>query len=165
MAPAQTGCRECGFDWDAPPAELTDILRQIARALPSRLGIAQQADTTAARPAPGVWSRQEYLGHIGDVLVWYRGRIEGVLAEDRPVMVGLDWALETDRRRYDRQPPERLMSVAVASLRGLAEMLDGLNEGQWARRGIGSEGQERTVLMLARRAVHEAHHHLGDLGP
>jgi hypothetical protein len=38
-----------------------------------------------------------------------------------------------------------------------------LDTDQWARVAIGSDGDERTVLTLARRAAHEAHHHALDI--
>ena len=33
----------------------------------------------------------------------------------------------------------------------------------WARIGLGSDGTERTALVLARRLAHDGHHHLMDL--
>ena len=38
-----------------------------------------------------------------------------------------------------------------------------LTPAQWDRVAIGSEGDERTVLALARRAAHETRHHAGDV--
>jgi hypothetical protein len=38
-----------------------------------------------------------------------------------------------------------------------------LDDAAWGRVGIGSEGDERTVLVLARRAAHEVVHHLMDV--
>ena len=69
-----------------------------------------------------------------------------------------------DRDRYNERDPEETAAAVAAAAGGLAERLAAIDADQWDRVGLGSDGDERTVLVLGRRAAHEAHHHLLDVG-
>ncbi|MGI9598582.1 MAG: DinB family protein [Acidimicrobiales bacterium] len=167
-----TPCARCQFDWDAGPdrlvAEISDIGARYRRAIDAigdrHPGVDPDA-VIGARPSDGVWSPLEYVAHMSDVVEFYDQRIERVLVEDRPVMtVGAKFAELAETRRYrDRQLSTVLNALGDRGT-AAARRLDELDDEQWMRVGIGSEGGERTVLTLARRLAHEAHHHLLDLG-
>jgi hypothetical protein len=93
---------------------------------------------------------------------FYGERIERVLTEDRPQLEGSD--VDELARGYNDEEPTIVADALSASAFALADRLDGLEPLEWTRVGIGIDGDERTVTVLARRAAHEAHHHMLDVG-
>ncbi|HUR49915.1 MAG TPA: DinB family protein [Acidimicrobiales bacterium] len=161
-------CEECGFDWDSTGDEvITEIDRWpasyragLTRLLPGEDGEA----LVRTRPAPLVWSALEYTVHMRDVSRFYLERIQRVLAEDRPVMEAADFTAMAENRNYNDEDVEDALGafsdLAVTS----STLLTSLEPNHWQRTGIGNEGDERTVLTLARRLAHDGHHHLLDVG-
>jgi hypothetical protein len=162
-------CEECGFDWDGPDAAtIPDAVRDLGRRFTpplTRFLPTDDADAVVrARPAEGVWSALEYAAHTRDALRFYEARIRRVLAEDRPQLESWGFAEVAERDRYNEQDPATVRSELAESATTLADLLAGLDDPAWARVGLGTDGDERTVLVLARRALHEGGHHLLDVG-
>ena len=164
-------CDECGFDGEAMAnTDLIEACRRFAkryrapltRFLPDEDGAA----IVRRRPAPDVWSALEYAAHTRDVFVFYRERIERVLAEDRPTLHAVGFGNREEERAYNDEDPAATADGVTGEATAVAELLEGLDESQWARVGLSSEGDgaERTVRVLAERVVHDAHHHLLDIG-
>ena len=164
-------CDECGFDGDAMSnADLVAACRRFAtryrapltRFLPDEDGLA----LVRRRPAPEVWSALEYAAHTRDVFAFYRERIERVLAEDRPTFHAVGFGDRDEERTYNDEDPSATADGVTAEATAVAELLDGLDEEGWGRVGLASDGRgaERTVRVLAERVVHDAHHHLLDIG-
>lgn len=161
---AVSRCSDCGFDWQVPHDE---VLAAIASQLPQYRELVFPAlSTTAwsARPADGVWSPLEYLAHMRDVTEFFNERIRRVLTEDHPVLnVQTSFAEMAELGSYQTADPSTILSQFEQRAADLEILLAGLEGSQWSRAGIGSGGDERTVLMLARRFTHELHHHFLDL--
>ena len=164
-------CDECGFESDAlSEADLVATCERFAkryrapltRFLPGEDGPA----VLRRRPAPDVWSALEYAAHTRDVLAFYRERIERVLAEDRPTFHAVGFGGREEERAYNDEDPATTADQVAAEATAVAALLGGLDEDQWRRVGLSSEGDgaERTVRVLAERLVHDAHHHLLDIG-
>lgn len=149
-------CAECGFDYDDDHPErivaiVRDAPRHFARA------------TSRDRPAADVWSPLEYTVHTAAALGFYADRIELVVTHDRPQLSAFDFAAAADADRYnERDANDALVELAGAAAR-LASLVESLTPEHWQRVGIGSEGGERNVAMLARRAAHEVQHHALDV--
>ena len=161
-------CAECGFDWDATSV---DVIADIAswstayRAGLTRFLEGEDGDVLVrTRPAPQVWSALEYTVHMRDVVHFYLDRIQRVLSEDRPVMAAADFSTLAQTGRYNDEEIERTLTALDTAAKSAARLLSSLEPAHWARAGVGSEGDERTVLVLARRLAHDGHHHLLDLG-
>jgi len=116
------------------------------------------------RPEPSVWSALEYTAHARDAMGFYADRVRRVVTEDRPQLEVFGFEAACEERRYAEEDPTETAAGLSRAADDLAELLGGLEEEQWSRIGIGSEGDDRTVLDLARRAAHEGHHHLLDVG-
>jgi hypothetical protein len=162
-------CAECGFDWDATgPDDVVATVRRVAGryGIPlTRLLPGEDPEVVLrTRPEPGVWSALEYAVHVAVVLGWYGERIERVLAEDRPRLDAYGFGEAADRDRYDERPIDATAAAVAEAGEALAARLEGLEPAAWERVGLGSDGDERTVLVLGRRAAHEGHHHLLDIG-
>jgi DinB family protein len=156
-------CAECGFASDA--ASRADVLA-IIRSGPERFA-AQLAgyDRTALqrRPAPTTWSALEYTVHMGPGLQFYADRITRVLTEDEPALAAYDFTKACDRDRYNERDVDASLQALSAVVDRLGGVLDAASPEAWQRVGIGSEGDRRTVYLLARRAAHEVQHHLLDV--
>jgi hypothetical protein len=157
-------CAECGFDWDGDDSAA--VIRKAGERYPrplSRFLAGEDPDTVLrTRPEPGVWSALEYACHTRDMFRFYGDRVERVLTEERPQLSGSD--VDELAANYNREDPAAVAAALTAAAVALADRLDGADTAAWDRIGIGSDGDERTIRVLARRAAHEAHHHLLDVG-
>lgn len=164
-------CGECGFDSSAMSdadlvAACTSFVRKyrppLTRFLPGEDG----PSVLRRRPAPDVWSALEYAAHVRDVFVFYRERIERVRSEDRPLLTSVGFAELADTAAYNDEDPAAVADAVTAEAAALAATLSALSEAEWDRVGLSSDGSgdERSVRSLARRAVHDASHHLLDIG-
>lgn len=151
-------CIECGFDWEGPLGDLSEQLGRMPHEFEDALAGRDEAELRK-RPEASIWSPLEYAAHTRDVLAWYEERIRRVLTVDRPQLSAVGWSAATKEREATSLV---LMGLAEATT-ALCHRFESLSPGEWKRVGIGSEGDERSVLMLARRAVHEAVHHLLDV--
>jgi hypothetical protein len=157
-------CEECGFDSERDESRLGSFGDRYSKPLTRFLPDEDPDVILRTRPEPAVWSALEYAAHVRDVFAFYRDRVARALSEDRPQYVPLDPDAVCIERRYNDEDPAETVAGLAAAERELVALLDGLDEAQWARVGIGVDGDERTVRVLARRAEHDAHHHLLDVG-
>lgn len=159
-------CEECSFDWDLAIDGVLRTLESLPRGYRSRLDRFRRAPDpamTRRRPSPGVWSALEYAAHVRDVLAFYSDRIDRVLNEERPQLTAVDFSSMPERRGYLEEDPAVIVDEIAGSAGVIEERLRSLSPAQWARVGIGMDGDERTVLVLARRLAHDGQHHLLDL--
>ena len=164
-------CDECGFDGEAmTDADLVEACQGFARRyrapLTRFLPHEDGSEIVRRRPAPEVWSALEYAAHTRDVFAFYRERIERVLAEDRPTLHRAGFGDREEERRYNDEDPARTADGVTAEAAAVADLLANLDDTGWRRVGLASDGSgaERTVRVLAERVVHDAHHHLLDIG-
>ncbi len=159
-------CDECSFDWELAADGVLRTLATFPNAYRTRLDRfrrAPDAGVIRQRPSPEVWSAVEYAAHMRDVIDFYADRIDRVLNEDRPQMTGGDFSSMPERRGYREQDPTVIIDEIAGSSVAVGERLRSLSADQWARVGIGVDGDERTLLILARRLAHDGQHHLLDL--
>lgn len=154
-------CAQCGFDYDAAdPAEASGEVGQLLPDYQRHL----QADPASLRYRrdPSTWSILEYACHVRDCFALYRWRISKVLAEDRPDLPAMGRDEVAVDARYNEQDPAEVAQEMEANHERLAELLDGLQEGNWERVGT-REGVELSVAWMAVNTLHEARHHLLDV--
>lgn len=168
--PSRVGlCVECGFDWDSqrevvlagfgPAVDLVRAGWSAAEVL--------GADRLRTRPADGVWAPIEYLGHIRDACEFFEERIGLVIEVQRPVLhvPAGGFAAMVENADRSAADPLALLAEITASVDRVRSRLAGLSAAQWQRAGVGSSGEDRTVLDLAKRMLHELMHHGADLAP
>jgi len=78
-------------------------------------------------------------------------------------MTAADFGSMPERRGYLNDDPRGVLDAITGSATAVADKLRSLAPEQWTRIGIGTDGDERTILVLARRLAHDGHHHLLDL--
>ncbi len=148
-----------------------DVLPYVAARLPRVRQVVSAAtqgeegiEAMRTRPQGDIWSPVEYLAHMRDVTNFFGDRINRVLNEHRPVLhVNTRFAELAELRDYRNQDPATVLAEFEKRASAVHEILAGIESDQWSRVGIGSEGDQRTTLMLAHRFAHEVHHHLLDL--
>jgi len=123
------------------------------------------AMTIRARPGPRIWSALEYACHVRDVFLVQRERIYLTLVEDCPRFAPMYREERAVLARYVAEEPDDVGREIKMAAELLAWAFEGLDEAQWQRRCIYNfpEPSERTVLWLARHAIHEGEHHLHDV--
>lgn len=160
-------CEECGFDWDADvdAAAIRAFGARFSKPLSRFLPTDDPDAVLRTRPEPAVWSALEYAGHMQDAFGFYADRIQQALSEERPLLVpGRDWDALVIDGAYNAAVPSDIAARVAAAADRCAALLEDLEPAAWERVGIGTDGDERNVRALARRAAHEGHHHLLDIG-
>lgn len=162
------GCMDCGFDWERHETQLADDIGRFGplyRAQTDQIRRAEGEGEEAlrTRPAPAVWSPLEYLAHMRDVVEFYLDRIQRILGEDRPQLSAVDFSTLAELRRYNDECVEDTLARLDELASSAASRLRSLEPFQWRRVGVGTDGDERDILVLARRLAHEGHHHLLDI--
>jgi len=110
------------------------------------------------RPAPAEWSAREVVHHLADSEMTSAIRLRRLLAEDNPVIAGYDEAEFARRLFYDRPLDASLRAIAAARETS-AEILDRLDDAQWARAGTHTEGSEYGVEIWLEIYANHAHDH------
>jgi hypothetical protein len=123
------------------------------------------AITIRARPGPRIWSALEYACHVRDVFLIQRERLYLALVEDCPQFSPMYREERAVLARYVAEDPDDLGRQIKMAAELLAWAFEGLDDAQWQRRCTYDlpESSERTVLWLARHAIHEGEHHLHDV--
>ena len=155
----------CGFDLDTVTApDAVVAIRSYPRRFRALVSGWDDDDADALvrrRPDPSTWSAIEYVGHVADVFDLYAGRIEQVLVHDRPRLASFDQDAAVEA--HAGAPVDDVVGRLQAGAERLAKVLSDVPGDGWERTGIRGDGEERSVLWMARQSVHEAHHHLRDV--
>lgn len=156
-------CSECGFAGTAlEVAEVAERLRALpyhVTALPLRDG-----DVLRRRPDAAGWSPIEYVGHLRDAMRYHRVVIERALAEEEPRIPPVEPDIFVTQGDYQHAYADELLDQLGHNIDRLAALLDSLDN-KAAQRTVVVERPPRTVdiSFVARSALHEGVHHLGDL--
>ncbi len=153
-------CEQCGFDATAYTREdllgtlraLAPMWRTMTEGMPPRV--------LSSRPAADTWSAMEYVAHSRDVIE-AMGRL-------------MHFALTEDDARLDGPPPEPPDPVTADSIEAAITELERnvarvhnravkLDDEEWQRSVVLDE-EELDVTWIVSHAVHDATHHLRDVG-
>jgi transcriptional regulator with XRE-family HTH domain len=131
-------------------------------AMPMRLrgfidAIARQSWT--ARPAAGGFSLVEHTCHLRDVEVdGYATRLARILAEDNPVLVGIDGEQLARERDYQRQSVEDAAAAFDATRRATVARLGRLSAAERKRTGVMADRAMTIDDMVAAMVAHDSEH-------
>ena len=87
-----------------------------------------------APPGPKEWTAREVVHHMADEMT-SATRLRRLIAEDAPTIQGYDQEEYAQRLFYAERPIEASVEAVAAARRTTAEILDLLDEKQWARVG------------------------------
>lgn len=110
-------------------------------------------------PGPDKWSVRQIACHLADIELATAIRVRRILAEDEPPLEGYPGDLWAERLDYRR----RKISLAIETFRRTRaetfEILNGLDDGAFARKAVHAEWGPITVLDLLRIVSnHDAEH-------
>lgn len=121
-------------------------------------GLDDQALDRRSPEGEGSWTAREVIHHLADSEMTSAIRLRRLLAEDAPVIDGYDEEAFAKRFTLGRAPASSLMAVEGARATSL-EILERLDESDWARAGTHSEsGRYGVTDWLRIYAVHPYEH-------
>ncbi|MGI9595039.1 MAG: DinB family protein [Acidimicrobiales bacterium] len=158
-------CDECGFDFDK--IRLDEIAPRM------NAGVAQlvaelhaSADPAHPIPAlpPGRWSTLEYGAHVRDVMLTIRDRMVIGLVEDRADFKPMYRDERITLGLYRTDTVDAVSWELEVSAAMLLRLLAAIEIDQLARlvRYGHPNPTDRSILWMAKQAVHELEHHLSD---
>ena len=151
-------CADCGFAWDTPILDglrLIDQLPERARATVGDMG-----EEAYQRPAPEVWSANEYVWHLADAFRSAAEWIHDIRVRDHPTHYAIDNDALAAVRGYDRMPVE----IGLWSLQEACRLF--IQEAAITdpdRTCYYHDWQDVTAAQVVGFLAHEAVHHLHDL--
>jgi MOSC domain-containing protein YiiM len=156
-------CDQCHFDSDRYTIE--DAAGTLGSLAPRwrRLTHGVERAVLARRPEPATWSAVEYAAHSRDVTALMAAALEAVLAQDRPRFR----APAAKHAAPGDADPGLDLDAVLAELAGHADQLERrarqLPGDAWSRQAD-VDGEVIDAGWLLRHAVHDASHHLSDVG-
>ena len=154
-------CEECGFNADSVG---TDVLAEKLRDGATRWSAVLSREDVRIRPSENQWSPLEYACHVRDVFLVFYGRLVLMLENERPTFENWNQDETALEGRYCDQDPAAVRDEICASARRYADRFDAVEDPQWSREGLRSNGSGFTVESLGRYSLHDVVHHLWDVG-
>ena len=155
-------CPECGIDVSALRwADLAPITRRTADRF-AHLLIADPAPSQ--RSSHDRWSVLEYACHVRDVFMLFRHRLLLMLEQDDPQFENWDQDVTAIEDDYGGQDRDAVAAALRTSGHAMADAIDAVDADQLDRPGRRSDGSVFTVASLGRYFLHDALHHLHDIG-
>jgi hypothetical protein len=164
-------CEECQFEYSSEdeasiPARLRTLGSRYRAPLTRFLAGEDGAALVRVHPVGGSWSALEYACHVRDVLQVQRERVALTLVETVPTYVPMGREERVIDLRYDEQDPASVADEIRGAADAAARAFVALTPTEWGRTGIYGypAPTERSLLWLGQHTIHEAHHHLLDVG-
>jgi len=110
------------------------------------------------RPAPEAWTAREIVHHLADSEMSSAIRLRRLIAEDDPEIVGYDEGEFARRLFYDR-PVQASLEAMKASRDTSAELLERLDDADWARTGTHTESGPYSIEMWLEIYARHGHDH------
>jgi len=139
-------------------AKLVELYKEGTRVFAEALeGITD--DELDARPGPKEWTARQVVHHMADSEMTSAIRLRRLIAEDAPTIQGYDQQEYAQRLFYAERPIDASVEAVAGARKTTAEILDRLDEEQWARGGTHTEsGPYGVEVWLEIYAAH-AHDH------
>ena len=153
-------CPECGYD--ATSVDRADLGARIRASAAPWAAVLARPDA-AERPAPDTWSPVEYACHVRDVHRIFSTRLASMLSENTPHYANWDQDETAVEDRYAKQDPRVVAEELAASGEAVAAQFDAVDDPQWQREGVRSDGSVFTVETLGRYLLHDLDHHVWDV--
>ncbi len=115
------------------------------------------------RPRPDQWSALEYGAHVRDVFTTCLGRLEKMLGEDDPTFMNWDQDATAVEDDYAGQDPFEVARQLESNAIAFADAYDRVEDTEWARTGMRSDGARFTVESFGRYVLHDPVHHVWDV--
>lgn len=160
-------CPDCGLDYDTiSPSDAKVAIRSYPRRFRTALAAAldDEADEglVRRRPEPTTWSALEYTVHVADLYEFFAAAFRRMYDETNPTIAMWDPDERASSEGYRDADPRATLDRLDAASTALVAALDRVDAEGWSRTAEFPFGS-RTILQMARNAVHEGSHHLRDV--
>jgi uncharacterized damage-inducible protein DinB len=140
-----------------PAGNIVDILKEQLEKTVTTLNILRE-EQSLFRYSSDKWSIKEVLGHIADTERIMSYRLLCIARGESTALPGFNENLYVSSARFDQIPLRDLIDNFIAVRQSTLQLIKGLDELAWSRRGI-ANGVEVTVRAIAYIiAGHELHH-------
>jgi hypothetical protein len=153
-------CTQCGFD--ASAVTPSTVPGSVEYMLPRWRAVLRRPDATE-RPDSSTWSALEYACHVRDVFSLFDRRLNLMLSEDDAKFENWDQDQTAVDSDYANADPAVVSAELTTEGEQVAAYFARVQESQWGRTGLRSNGSEFTVLTLAQYFLHDVVHHLADV--
>ncbi|HEY1016297.1 MAG TPA: DinB family protein [Herpetosiphonaceae bacterium] len=141
------------------PAKALRTLRKTALLLDGLLAPVSQAQAAALRDGADGWSVLSIACHLRDYERIIAGRLDDILARERPALADMDNDALAAVNRYADQELGTVLAELRAGRQALLDRLAGLADEQWGREGVHPSQGPGTVLDIAINAgLHDVDH-------
>ncbi|MEY2422573.1 MAG: hypothetical protein QOI95_2640 [Acidimicrobiaceae bacterium] len=119
-----------------------------------------------AHPLEDTWSALEYACHVRDVLQIQTARLQRALVEDGFTPESMRRNERAIEQRYNEQDPAAVAEEVAAAAAAIADDVEAIDDAGFARTMtyFYPEKAERPLTWVVQHTVHEAEHHLLDVG-
>lgn len=160
-------CPDCGLDYGTvKPLDAIRAIRSYPRRYRAFLtGFDDDEDPDALvrrRPDPATPSALEHAVRAAYVIDATAPLIRRTIVEDEPSLPSFDFEQRPTERRYDEESRREVLSEIETACADLATTLDTVDDEDWLRIAHFDDG-DRTVLDMARDAVHAGSHRLREI--
>jgi hypothetical protein len=160
-------CPDCGLDYDTiSPSDAKVAIHSYPRRYRNALAGALEDDADEGlvrrRPDASTWSALEYSVHVADLDEFFAGALRRMYDETEPTIDMWDPDERAAAERYGDADPRATLDRLDAAAASLVAVLERVDPEGWSRTGAFPFGT-RTILQMARNAVHEGSHHLRDV--
>ena len=158
-------CPDCGLDYDTVmPLDTVRAVRSYPRRYKALLtGVFDDDEDPDAvvnrRPDDSTPSALEHTARAAHVIDATGPLIRRASVEDEPTLKWFDFEERSAERRYNESSRREVLAEIETACADLAATLDTVGDDDWTRVAH-FDTDDRTVLDLARDAVHAGSHHL-----
>ena len=136
-----------------------ELLRKMPVVLNALLRDVTQEQAQQMTDGPGGWNLVYILSHMRDYEPIYRERIRQMVERDNPQLPWIDNQGITHTNDYAHQDLRQMLDEYLKGRRDFVQMLEGLSEEQWTRRGSHPTYGEGTMYeMVLNCVVHDINH-------
>src|SRR5712691_3398206 len=136
------------------------------RAIPADFRAAVSAvedHTLRHRPALGEWSAIEVVGHMIDKMQAWSERVERIITEDQPLLLGFDQDAFVRDRGYQNSNLETLLRQLTQVCEHFAQVVEQLPDSVLERKGLHSENGLMTLRQCIEAPLASVPNHLAQL--
>jgi DinB superfamily len=158
-------CADCGFVYDLGRSGTVE--RDIGERVAEVVAVLRAGEVDLrSRRRPDVWSPLEYGCHLRDMLLVQRERVLAARRVDRPDCPASGRDERVIHDGYAEQDPEDVARQLGDAAQLFSNVLARLAPDDWDRMLIYHypETRERSLRWVALHTLHEAQHHLLDIG-
>jgi|SRR5579884_58054 len=142
-------------EWAAQAREIPQVFRSALLIIDDR--------AIRHRPAAGEWSAIEVVGHIIDKMVNWAGRVERILAEERPALPVYDQDAWVQKHDYQHADPEALLEQLRRECERFATLIEHIPASALQREGVHEENGPMTIRQCIEAPLESSFEHLKQL--